>query len=226
VTGLYQDVSATAVTLSRGTFFAFNPRFTTTQGFYLGLQNRGQLSNGSVVDRSALTGLFGVSASTMRNLQPAICNSAADFALPGISCAIPYSWYTGPQWRLLVDAIPSTDSGWCPSSTHLAFGSAANCMVYVLLVAPTSNPQSKTQIAAWSIDTRTFGVPGNAYSFLEVFSGGVPCNAGSPSGYFVIPFKLFGSSQFAPWLTQGSDSAVGCPAPRWWFDWVVQRITY
>ena len=226
VNSIYQDMQANAVTASKGTYFAFNPRFSITTGFYAGMQNRGNLSNGTIVSRSALTGLFAINNTSFKNLQPDICNSAADFGAPGLSCAIVYNWGVGQQFRINFDALPVASGPWCPLSTLNPNGTASFCMVYVATIAPSSNPGAKTQIAAWSIDTRTYGVPSDAVSFLEVFSGGVPCNAGSPAGYFVLPFKVFGSNAFAPSTTGGSDEQAGCPAPKWWFDWVVQRITY
>ena len=226
VNSMYQDMLASSITTNLGTFFSFNPRFSLTSGFYAGLQNQGQLSNGTTVSRSALTGLFATTFTNFKNLQPTICNSAADFGNPGDSCAIEYSWTPGVQYRINFDAIPTTSGGWCPLSTLNPNGTASYCMVYVATVAQTGNPSAKTQIAAWSIDTRSYGVPSYAVSFLEVFSGGVPCNAGSPAGYFVVPFKVFGANAYGTSSISGSDSSPGCPAPKWWFDWVVQRITY
>jgi hypothetical protein len=242
VTSVYQDITSTASLGGASDFvqyWAFNPRFSLTSGFYTGLQRNGILLGqgvkGTKVPKSVQFSLFsnGQSAS-FRMLDGTNCTLGADSLdqATGVSCSIAYAWAGNQPFRLTVNIYEGATGAWCAAGTPI-------CTVYQGLIAPVSNLSATTQISAWSIDPGTYGRVGNASSFLENLNVNHSQYCGplnNVSGDFVVPFKVDVGSSYPVSAVTGSDRFVRdlnqSPPPQilacaWqWNVWVISKVTY
>lgn len=211
--GTFTGISDTIqpVTVNPTTFWAVNPRFTGTGGFYGGLQTNTILhgsSGGGTASRGAAFSLFGIPLA-YRIIDTAHCDNGADGGA-GVSCSIPYSWLSNTKYRLQMTAVgvtqPSGGTQYCNG------GAGSQCTVWTGYVAPNSNPSATTQIGKWSTQSPAYGFVGQTVHFQENF--GSPC--GPRLGYMTPPSYDYSASSAVSNFATGSNGGYSCLSQSWW----------